>query len=72
MIAMKGNELPIWRQKNGYWSQQMLQMELGIKSRATISAWENSSEPLPRLTVLALKALELDRSLRNVVQSTKG
>ena len=55
---MTGGELRAWRKANGYQTQEALQRELGIKSRGTISAWENASEPLPRLVELALKALE--------------
>ena len=55
---MKGRDLPEWRKRNGYLNQDGLRQELGIKSRATISAWENSEEELPRMIQLALNALE--------------
>ncbi|WP_425102499.1 hypothetical protein [Tropicibacter sp. S64] len=55
---MKGKELPAWRKRFGYPNQDGLRQELGIKSRGTISAWENSDAELPRTVQLALKALE--------------
>ena len=55
---MKGNELPAWRKRNRYPRQEDLMWELGIKSRGTISAWENSDDDLPRTIELALMALE--------------
>lgn len=54
---MKGDELVEWRKKNNY-SQKRLQIELGIKSGGTISAWENSNKSLSRIVELALTALE--------------
>lgn len=55
---MKGSELPEWRKQNRYPRQEDLMKELGIKSRGTISAWENSEDELPRSIQLALLALE--------------
>ena len=55
---MKGNELSAWRKRNRYFRQEDLMRELGIKSRGTISAWENSDDDLPRTIELALLALE--------------
>lgn len=55
---MKGSELPAWRKRNRYFNQDGLREELGIKSRSTISAWENSDDELPRTVQLALAALE--------------
>lgn len=66
---MIGNELAAWRKRNGYVSQAALQEELGVKSRGTISAWENSDEPLPRTLALALAALERLPELRRVAGS---
>jgi hypothetical protein len=55
---MKGSELPAWRKRNRYLRQEDLMWELGIKSRGTISAWENSDDDLPRTIELAILALE--------------
>ena len=55
---MRGKELKEWRKRNGYANQKALQLELDIKSRTTISNWENSEEKLPRTVELALIALE--------------
>ena len=63
---MKGNELPTWRKQNGYPNQDGLRRELGIKSRGTISAWENSDNELPRTIQLALSALEELPHVRNI------
>jgi hypothetical protein len=41
-------------------------MELEVHSRQTISTWENSPDELPRLTQLALWALEEIPEARNV------
>lgn len=65
-ILMKGSDLKEWRKINGYKSQASLQLELNLGSRGTVSAWENSKENLPRVVVLALKALERCPDLRNV------
>jgi transcriptional regulator with XRE-family HTH domain len=54
---MLGVDLKVWRKRHGY-SQDTLMQELGIKSRQTISTWENSDNQLPRMLELALKALE--------------
>lgn len=61
---MNGVELREWRKKNKYRKQEFLQKELGIKSRSTISAWENSEKPLPRILELALIALEEKPEIR--------
>ena len=53
---MRGADLKAWRKHHGY-SQSELQMELGVRSRQTISSWENSEEELSRLLQLALAAL---------------
>jgi transcriptional regulator with XRE-family HTH domain len=53
---MTGREWAAWRGRLGY-SQQTIMRELDIRSRQTISNWENSEE-VPRLAVLALHALE--------------
>ena len=55
---MKGNELPAWRKRNRYFRQEDLMKELDIKSRSTVSTWENSEDELPRVVQLALRALE--------------
>lgn len=68
---MNGADLKIWRQHNGYKSQSALQMELELGSRATVSAWENSTEELPRILQLALIALEKNPEARNVHGSRK-
>ncbi len=60
---MRGSELVLWRKANGY-TQAELMEELGVKSRQTISSWENSENELPRLVHLALHALEHDPSCR--------
>lgn len=54
---MNGAELREWRKRNGY-SQDELMKELGIRSRQTISSWENSNDELSRMLELALNALE--------------
>ena len=61
---MRGNELPQWRRRHGY-TQSTLMIELGIRSRQTLSTWENSNSELPRTVGLALKALESFPELRN-------
>jgi DNA-binding XRE family transcriptional regulator len=53
---MLGTELRTWRKRNRM-TQDALRMELEV-SRQTIVAWEQSDKPLPRLTELALIALE--------------
>ncbi|WP_026941367.1 helix-turn-helix domain-containing protein [Hellea balneolensis] len=63
---MIGSDLTEWRERNGY-SQKKLQIELGIKSRGTISSWENSDKPLSRTVELALIALERMPELRKSV-----
>ena len=54
---MYGGSLKEWRKRNNY-NQDTLMLELGIKSRQTISTWENSEDELPRMLKLALLALE--------------
>lgn len=54
---MLGIELPQWRARHRF-TQDMLRIALGIRSRQTIITWEKSTEPLPRLVELALLALE--------------
>jgi transcriptional regulator with XRE-family HTH domain len=53
---MTGCELRAWREKIG-WTQTDLMLELGIKSRQTMSTWERA-EKIPRVVELAIKALE--------------
>ena len=64
---MTGEDIREWRIRNGYQTQADLQKELGIKSRTTISAWENMNEPIPRPLELALIALERMPELRNYI-----
>ena len=52
---MRGSDLVAWRKIHGY-SRSRLLGELGVKSRQTLSTWENSDE-IPRLLELALLAL---------------
>ncbi len=61
-----GRDIRAWRKRNKYQTQADLQVELGVKSRGTISAWENSDEPIPRTLELALKALERMPDLRMI------
>ena len=63
---MIGKEIRAWRKRNKYHTQADLQQELRIKSRGTVSAWENSDEPIPRTLYLALEALERLPDLREV------
>lgn len=65
MKHMRGVDLKDWRKRHGY-SQEALMMELGVHSRQTISTWENSPDELPRITQLALWALEEIPEVRNV------
>lgn len=60
---MTGAEMKAWRKKNRY-TQEMLSDELEM-SRQTIMVWEKS-EKVPRLTELALVALEQAPSCRIV------
>ncbi|MGR3716359.1 MAG: helix-turn-helix domain-containing protein [Thermohalobaculum sp.] len=62
-----GRDIRAWRKCNKYQTQADLQEELGVKSRGTISAWENSDEPIPRTLHLALEALERLPDLRQVL-----
>lgn len=55
-----------WRKRHGY-SQQSLMLELGIRSRQTISTWDNAkNDELPRMLQLALTALEMIPECRRV------
>ena len=54
---MNGSDLVAWRKRYGY-SQEALMAELGVRSRQTISSWENSGKDVPRIVELALVALE--------------
>jgi transcriptional regulator with XRE-family HTH domain len=60
---MQGEELVAWRRKHGF-TQEQLMLELDVKSRQTMSAWENSGRQVPRLVELALVALEREPSVR--------
>jgi transcriptional regulator with XRE-family HTH domain len=53
---MNGTDLKKWRDKHGF-TQADLMRELEVKSRQTISNWENSSNEIPRMLVLSLTAL---------------
>ena len=53
---MTGAELKAWRKRNRM-TQDALRIELNV-SRQTIVAWESSEKPLPRVTELALIAIE--------------
>ena len=62
---MKGTDLREWRKRHGY-SQDALMAELGVRSRQTISTWENADgAELPRMLELALIALEKFPDSRN-------
>lgn len=65
MQGIKGTDLPAWRQAHGY-SQDDLRKELGVKSRQTISTWENDKRELPRTLQLALMALARIPEARNI------
>ena len=52
-----GSDVKQWRHRNGY-TQEMLRMALGIKSRQTIITWEASEDPIATTVELALMALE--------------
>jgi transcriptional regulator with XRE-family HTH domain len=54
---MLGTDLPGWRKRQGF-TQEALIIALGIKSRQTIITWEKSTEPLPKMVLLALLAIE--------------
>jgi transcriptional regulator with XRE-family HTH domain len=69
---MRGTDLPAWRKRNGGYTQEGLQKELGIKSRGTISRLENSDDELSRLYLLALLALECLPELRNIAGFEKN
>jgi DNA-binding XRE family transcriptional regulator len=53
---MTGAELKAWRKRNRM-TQEALRIELDV-SRQTIVTWEALEKPIPRLTQLALIALE--------------
>jgi transcriptional regulator with XRE-family HTH domain len=52
---MTGNELQVWRVKNGY-SQSQLAKALGVIT-LTISRWEREDREIPPFLHLALKSL---------------
>jgi transcriptional regulator with XRE-family HTH domain len=54
--AVTGAELKAWRSSIG-WTQVDLMIELDIKSRQTMSAWEHA-ERIPRVVELAIIALD--------------
>ena len=60
---MTGEELAAWRHAHGY-SQAELMAELDVKSRQTMSSWEQPGREVPRLVELAVLALALDPSCR--------
>ena len=62
---MKGTDVQKWRKRTGY-SQKELQVELGFKSRTSISSLENEPEKIPRLVELALAGLEIAPFLRQL------
>lgn len=53
---MTGTELKAWRKRNRM-TQEALRIELDV-SRQTIVTWESSEKPVPRVTRLALIAIE--------------
>jgi DNA-binding XRE family transcriptional regulator len=53
---MTGAELKAWRKRNRM-TQDALRVELDV-ARQTIVAWESSEKPVPRITRLALIAIE--------------
>jgi transcriptional regulator with XRE-family HTH domain len=60
---MRGEELVAWRRRNGF-TQAQLMVELGVKSRQTMSAWEKLGREVPRLAELALMTLEREPAVR--------
>jgi len=60
---MIGADVKAWRARIGY-SQKELQIELGFKSRTSISSLENQTEEISRSMELALAALEIAPLLR--------
>ncbi len=60
---MTGAELRTWRSRIG-WTQTDLMIELEIKSRQTMSAWERA-EKIPRVVELAIIALDQIEAARN-------
>lgn len=67
---LTGGELKEWRRRNGY-TQEMLRMALGLKSRQTVIAWEGSNEPISKTVELALLALEFLQEKCMKVSSAK-
>ena len=53
---MTGDELRSWRKKHRF-TQERLGWELEV-TRQTVWAWEQSSQPVPRMLYLALLGLE--------------
>ena len=70
---MQETNLREWRIRHGY-SQEALMAELGVRSRQTISTWENADRnELPRMLELSLIALEKVPECRMVAgQRTKA
>jgi transcriptional regulator with XRE-family HTH domain len=60
---MVGADVKAWRARTGY-SQKELQLELGLRSRTSISNLENQARPISRSVELALAALEIAPLLR--------
>jgi transcriptional regulator with XRE-family HTH domain len=58
-----GQDVKAWRVRTGY-TQKELQLELGFKSRTSVSSLENQTTPIDRTVELALAALELAPVLR--------
>jgi hypothetical protein len=49
---MLGTDLPGWRKRNRF-TQDMLRIAFGVKSRQTIITWEKSDAAIPRTIELA-------------------
>jgi len=64
MTAIDGKWIADWRRRYAY-TQEALALELGVK-RQTIISWEGAPK-VDRVIYLALRALELEPILRNVV-----
>ena len=60
-----GKEVRGWRERNGY-RQADLVKELGIGSRGTLSALENSEKVIPRQMELALVASRRTRNYASI------
>jgi transcriptional regulator with XRE-family HTH domain len=58
-----GKDVKAWRHRTGY-TQKELQLELGFKSRASVSSLENRVTRIDRSVELALAALEIAPLLR--------